>query len=114
MRTLAAFLVLAGTLSATAVAAAHTEPPALWQRTVPVPGRPTVRVVTDDGRIKIGIWDQKQVGMRVTTRGYHIRDNELRVTETHMSDQVTLEVKLPRPRIRIDWGWHNRSILVEV
>jgi DUF4097 and DUF4098 domain-containing protein YvlB len=110
MRMLASLLVLAATLAATPAAATD---PDLWQRTVDVPGRPTLRVITDDGRIKIGIWDQKQVGMRVTTRGWHISDSQVRVAESHMSDQVTLEVRAPK--FHFDWGWHSsHSVLIEV
>src|SRR5438552_6524995 len=109
MRMLATLLVLAGTIAATTASAAD---PDLWQRTVPVSGRPSLRVLTDDGRVKVGIWDKKEIGLRVSTRGWGIGDRGVRVAESHQGDQVTLEVRTPH--FHLDFGIHMRSLLIEV
>ncbi|MBI1796836.1 MAG: DUF4097 family beta strand repeat protein [Candidatus Eisenbacteria bacterium] len=111
MRKLAALLLFVGTI---AVTPAWATDPDLWERTLPITHRATVRVVTDDGRIKVGIWDQKQVGLRVTTRGGWRIGGEggVRVAESHEADRVTLEVRLPHFHF-FDFAFHDRSVLIE-
>ena len=113
MRTMSAvlLLVLAG---ATAVPARAAESVTgdRWERTVPVSARPTVRVITDDGRVRVGVWDRRTVGLRVTTRGWHISDRGVRVSESHEGDRVSLEVR--EPHFQFHFGITNHTILVEV
>jgi DUF4097 and DUF4098 domain-containing protein YvlB len=109
MRTMTAIVLFA---LAGAVTPAYATDPDLWERTVPLSGRATVHVITDDGRVRVGAWDRHEVGIRVTTRGWRINDRGVRVSESHEGDHVTLEVR--EPHFQFNFGIVLRSILVEV
>lgn len=103
MRTQIALLALAGSLAAGPASATD---PDLWQRSIPLSGRPSLKVITDDGRVRVGVWDRKEVGLRVETRGWRLNDREVRVAESHSGNDILLEVK--QPRFRVDWGFVSR------
>jgi DUF4097 and DUF4098 domain-containing protein YvlB len=97
-------------------AAAFTAAPARadeWSKTYTVTGRPDLRVGTDDGDVTIISGDQKQIDARVTTEGYKIGANDVRIAEHQDGDHVTLNVKLPH----FNWSWwggRHHSVRIEV
>src|SRR5438093_11936472 len=100
-------LVLA--LGAAAAAPAATNQ---WEKTYRITGQPTLRVHTDDGSVRVETWDRKTVGVRVTTRGWRIAANGVRITEEASGDNVTVDVRTRRWDFVI--GFSIRSIMVEV
>lgn len=112
MRTLAGILLLTlagATLGPVTPSSATNDH---WEKTFPVIGRPDLRIISDDGRVQVGIWDRPAIGLRVTTRGWKIGTGGVRITASHEGNRATLEVR--EPRFRFDFGVSIRSILVEV
>jgi DUF4097 and DUF4098 domain-containing protein YvlB len=111
-RTIFAASVFALTVSGVAVTATPVRADD-WSKTYQVNGRADLRVATDDGDVIVTGGDQKQVDVRVTTEGYKIASNEVRIEESQNGDHVTISVKLPHFNFSF-WGGHHRSIKVEV
>jgi DUF4097 and DUF4098 domain-containing protein YvlB len=111
-RALLAGIVVAGAMFATAVTAAPARADE-WSKTYTINGRADLRVGTDDGDVTIISSDQKQIDAHVTTQGYKIGPNEVRVEESQNGDHVTLNVKLPH----FNWSWwggRHHSVRIEV
>lgn len=83
------FLVLAAMTSSTGLADE-------WKKSFAVLEKADLRVDVSDGGITIRSWDRKEVGARVTTRGWRINDTEVRVTDHQGGDRVEIEVRTPR------------------
>jgi hypothetical protein len=83
-----------------------------WQRTYRIEGTPQVSIRTDDGSVTVSAWDRAAVGVKVTTRGWKIGANGVRITEDAEGSRIALEVKEPRRTFSI--GPDGRSIEVEV
>jgi hypothetical protein len=84
-----------------------------WSKTYQVNGRADLHVATDDGDVIVTGSDQKQIDVHVSTQGYKISSNEVRIEESQNGNQVTVSVKLPHLNWSL-WGGHHRSIKVEV
>src|ERR1700735_1650070 len=107
--------VLAGTfLPWLALAAAATPARADdWSKTYQISGRADLRVSTDDGDVTIVGSDQKQIDAHVTTEGYKIASNEVRIEESQNGDHVVISVKLPHMNWSF-WGSKHKSVKVEL
>ncbi len=84
-----------------------------WSKTYQISGRADLRVSTDDGDVTIVGGDQKQIDARVTTEGYKIASNEVRIEESQNGDHVVISVKLPH----MNWsffGGRHKSLKVEL
>lgn len=110
MRLPTAVALLALSLSAVPAFAARTTD--LWERTVPVSGRPRLTVTSNDAHVRVGVWDRPAIGLRVTTRGWEIGD-DVRVNESHVGNDVKLDVREPTFRMGFVFV-DRRSILIEV
>jgi DUF4097 and DUF4098 domain-containing protein YvlB len=83
-----------------------------WARKYTVKQRADVRVLTDDGSVRVSTGSANEVDVRVTTVGWEIAAGEVTVTERQAGDQVSLEVRLPKSR---SWSLTgNRRIEVDV
>jgi hypothetical protein len=67
----------------------------VWNKAWPVTGAAQIVLNADDGNIQVEIGDSAQVKAVVRTVGWHIADNEVRITERQNGNRVELELKLP-------------------
>jgi DUF4097 and DUF4098 domain-containing protein YvlB len=107
--------LLAGTfITLMTIAAAATPARADdWSKTYQISGRADLRVSTDDGDVTIVGADQKQIDARVTTEGYKIASNEVRIEESQNGDHVVISVKMPHFNFSF-FGGRHKSIKVEL
>ncbi len=83
-----------------------------WTKQYTIATRASVRIDTNDAHITVTTWDRKEVGFRVTTEGWTIGDNDVRVSSNQSGDNVELTVRVPNMR----WNWHTerRSVRIAV
>jgi hypothetical protein len=81
-----------------------------WTKQYTVSGKAEVRVQTTDGNVTVRTGAGKTIDARVTTTGWKIGPDEVRVTERQSGDRVELEVRLPH----YNWNWGNRTVRVEL
>ena len=84
-----------------------------WEKTYDVSDGAELRVESGDGNIRITGSDRGGVYAKVTTKGWRIADDEVRIIESQNGNRVSIEVRLPRG----GWSWGggiNRSVLIEV
>ncbi|MBI3663326.1 MAG: DUF4097 family beta strand repeat protein [Acidobacteria bacterium] len=94
-------------------AAAGTAAPAVaeeWSKKYAVSGKPEVRVESNDAAIEVDTWDRKEIEARVTTGGWTIGANGVRITESRVGDRVSIQVRVPNMSWSI--GFHNRSVTI--
>jgi putative adhesin len=80
-----------------------------WSKTYPISKRADLQVQTDDGSVSVVTGNQNQIVAKVTTEGYKIGPNDVRIEESQTGDRVTLSVKTPH----MNWSGH-RSLHVTV
>lgn len=111
-RGLLASMVVAGSLFATAVTATPARADE-WSKTYAITTHADLHVGTDDGDVTITATDQKQIDAHVTTEGYKLGPNDVRIEETQTGDQVTLNVRLPHFNWSF-WGGRHHSLRIEL
>jgi DUF4097 and DUF4098 domain-containing protein YvlB len=79
----------------------------VWNKTYNLTGEPTLRVDTSDANIRITASDRNNIDARVTSEGYKIGPDGIRVTEHQSGNAVDIEVRFPHHSFNIS-GWHNR------
>lgn len=79
---------LAGALAALAPAASAEE----WTKTYTAGGRPSVRVQTDDGSVRVSSGDSKQIELRVEYQGFTL-DKDLHIQSHQQGDRVELTAR---------------------
>ena len=82
-----------------------------WNKQYTVTGKPELHVDAKDGNIYVSAWDKNQIDIHVTTIGYKIGADGVRITDSQSANRVTLDLKLPHT-----WcvGFCHREIKVEV
>jgi DUF4097 and DUF4098 domain-containing protein YvlB len=79
-----------------------------------VSGRPTVRVDTNDGSVRVTTSDSKQVEFRVEYQGLELGKN-LRVDSRQDGDKVELTARMTGHwGFSINWGKNSRGLRIEV
>jgi DUF4097 and DUF4098 domain-containing protein YvlB len=86
--------ILGAALAAFAISAASTRADD-WSKTYSISGRADLQVQTDDGDVTVTPADQKQIVAHVTTEGYKIGPNDVRIDENQTGDHVSVTVKIP-------------------
>ena len=84
-----------------------------WEKSYDAGQDAELRVESGDANIRITGTDSGGIEARVTTKGWRIADDEVRIIETQTGNRVSIEVRLPRGR----WGWSggiNRSVNIEI
>ncbi len=81
-----------------------------WSKNYPVAGKPDVRVSVDDGNIDVVSSSDKQVRVVVTTRGWKIDPDGVRILEEQSGDHVQVEIKVPHHTFALG----NQSVRVEL
>ena len=69
-----------------------------WSKTYTLTGKPDLRVDTSDADIHVSTWDQKTIEAKVTTSGYKIGADGIRIEEHQTGDAVEIERALPASR----------------
>lgn len=78
-----------------------------WSKTYTISGKPDLRVETSDANIHVSTWDQNAIEAKVTTSGYKIGDDGIRIEERQSGDTVEIDVHYPHHGITINWGNHG-------
>lgn len=86
-----------------------------WSKTYTVTGRPDLRVETSDADIHVATWEQNTIEAKVTTVGYKIGDDGIRIEEHQNGDQVGIDVRYPHHGVTINWGIsHNHRVDISI
>lgn len=83
-----------------------------WTKSYTVSGRPTVRVNTNDGSVRVTSGDSKQVELRVEYEGYEMNKN-LHVESRQDGDRVELTARVTG-HWGFSWGHNSRRLHIEV
>lgn len=98
-------------LVATCAAVAMTARADEWHKRYAVSGAAEVRVQAADGNVEVRTGNAGEVYARVTTQGFRIADDELRIVERQTGNHVDVELRLPKMHF---WGVGNRLIRLEI
>lgn len=101
-----ATVLAAGAATAPAVSAEEVA------KTFAISGRAKVRVLTDDGAVRVSTGDIKQVEVRVVYSGFKL-DRDLRVSTSQNGDSVEVSVKTGSSWA-FSWGVRHSELRVEV
>jgi len=105
------WLVLILSLSVAAAAPASADQ---WEKTFPLSGRPDLNLVTDDGSVRVGTWERKAVGIKVTTKSLRI-GTTVRVEQQQDGNRIDVRVLKHRPwPISVELSMSSRPIQVQV
>ncbi len=85
-----------------------------WAHQYALKGRADLHVTTDDGSVQIETGDRREIGARVTTRGWRIGADEVTVTESQTGDRVDIEVRVPHERWGMNWGRREINVILQV
>lgn len=84
-----------------------------WNKTYTLTGKPDLKVQTSDASIRVSTWDRNTIEARVTTEGYKIGDNGLRIIERQSGNTVEIEVKFPHDSF-FSFGINHRNVEVTI
>jgi DUF4097 and DUF4098 domain-containing protein YvlB len=88
---------------------AHAED---WSKSYKLTGRPNLRVITNDGHVDLYASSSNQIDAHVTTTGWPIGNDGVRISESQNGNEVDLEVHVPT--FHFSFGWNNRSVRIEL
>lgn len=83
-----------------------------WSKTYNLTGRPDLRVETSDANIRVDTWDQNTIEAKVTTSGYKIGENGIRVEDRQNGDAVEIDVRYPH--YGIHFGINNHRVEINI
>ncbi|MGH9533756.1 MAG: DUF4097 family beta strand repeat-containing protein [Terriglobales bacterium] len=83
---------------------------AQWQRTFPVTGSAVLRLMTRQGGVRVNSWDQSQIQVNVSARGWQIGPGGVRVEARQAGGAVVVRVLTPRH----EWGWADHDLHISV
>jgi DUF4097 and DUF4098 domain-containing protein YvlB len=83
-----------------------------WSKTYTLTARPDLRVDTSDANIHVSTWDQNTIEAKVTTSGYKIGGDGIRIEEHQTGDMVEINVRYPHHGVTI--GWSNHSVDINI
>jgi DUF4097 and DUF4098 domain-containing protein YvlB len=81
-----------------------------WSKTWAVAGTPELHVGTNDGSVTVKAGDTHQIEARVTTVGWKIGPDDVKITEHQTGDRVDLDVHLPRHH----WEGGHHSVHIDL
>src|SRR5271157_662612 len=76
-----------------------------WSKTYTVTGKPELRVDTNDGNVSVTTWDRDKIEATVSTEGWRIGPDDVRIRESQSGASVDLDVHVPN---RWGIGGHRR------
>jgi DUF4097 and DUF4098 domain-containing protein YvlB len=83
-----------------------------WSKTYTIEHTPRLRVDTSDADIRIDTWDQNKIEAHVTTEGWKIGEDGVKIIERQGGDSVEIEVRLPRRSFVLNTG--RRRVTIEI
>src|SRR5579864_5357323 len=83
-----------------------------WSKKFTISGKPSLRVDANDGSVQIRTWDRKEIEARVTTVGWRLSPDEVRVIDHQTGDRVELELRIPHRPYSVMFS--RRSIRMEI
>jgi DUF4097 and DUF4098 domain-containing protein YvlB len=81
-----------------------------WSKTYMVTGKPELRVDTNDGNVEVTVWDRSEIQARVSTQGWRIGPDDVRIHESQSGNSVDLDVHVPN----LHWSVGRRQVSVEL
>lgn len=84
-----------------------------WSKNYTVGAKPSLRVDTNDAAIEVTRGAASTIAARVTTNGYPVGPNGVRVTEHQDGEKVELTVRIPN-QSGLHINWHDRRVRIEV
>jgi DUF4097 and DUF4098 domain-containing protein YvlB len=103
------FLILVTALLLVDLASARAEE---WRKTFALTGKPDIQVDTNDAEIRVNSANRKDVEAVVTTIGYKIGANDVRVGDRQTNNRVELSVHVPNMHFGV--SFHSRSVRIEL
>ncbi len=85
-----------------------------WTHQYALKGRPDLHVTTDDGSVQIDASDRREIGARVTTRGWRIGPDEVTISESQTGDRVDIEVRVPHEHWGMNFGHRDIKVILQV
>ena len=82
-----------------------------WRKTYTTSGKPSVRIETNDAGVEVRGSDGNQVEAVVTTRGYKIGPNDVRITEHQNGDAIEVDVERAH---HVCFGICNQNVEIAV
>lgn len=82
-----------------------------WSKTFETDGSPQFRVTTSDANIRVETWEKSSIEARVTTRGWKIGEDGIRISDRQSGNTVEIDLRFPRVIFGVHW---NRTVDVEV
>ncbi len=67
-----------------------------WQKRYTVSGTPQLRMDTGDGNVDLRAGAAGVIEARVTSQGYRLAEDDVRIVESQTGNSVTIELKFPR------------------
>jgi DUF4097 and DUF4098 domain-containing protein YvlB len=81
-----------------------------WHKRWSVSGKPELHISAGDAAVEIQPGSNDAIEATLTTRGWSIGDDGVRITEHQNGNRVEVDVKLPETH----FSWGNRSIRLEI
>jgi putative adhesin len=85
-----------------------------WSKTYTLTGKPDLRVETTDAGIHVSTWDQNTIEAKVTTSGYKIGPDGIRVEEHQTGDMVEIDVRFPHHDFCIGICFHRVDVTIQM
>lgn len=67
-----------------------------WNKKFSVTGKPELRVSTSDGSVRVYASETREISVHVTTLGWRIADDQVRITDYQSGNRLELQVRVPR------------------
>ncbi len=81
-----------------------------WSKRWNVSAKPELRVSTSDASVTVEVGEDHVIDARVTTVGWSIGPNAVRIDEHQTGDKVEIDVKVPQGH----WNFGNHNVRLEV
>ncbi len=104
-------LILSGLVCSWAALPARADE---WSKTYTLTGKPDLRVDTSDANIHVSTWNQNMIEAKVTTSGYKIGNNGIRIEEHQSGDLVEINVRFPHSGFSIGWADHRVDVSIHM
>lgn len=83
-----------------------------WNKTYVLTGKPILKVESSDANVHITAWDNNSIEAHVTTQGYKIGPDGIRIIEHQTGNIVEIEVRYPHSDIH--FGWKNHRVEIDI
>jgi hypothetical protein len=83
-----------------------------WHKRWNVTGKPELHISAGDGSVQIEAGASDNIDATVTTRGWSIGEDGVRIVEHQNGNRIDLDIKVPE--VHFSWGNHSLEVIVEV